>query len=226
MKLIILKIIFALSLSYDMGQVGRYQIEVQTKNGEEYTANFVIATYDKLESEFKSNTEFKDFLFNIYGLAHLDSLRLFKDFYYINYPEYSFRSEKLTAVLKEDRIKVSKKDIEEIRFISLDIIDHTGLVTQLNLNEIRLLQTEPVYIESYSIDAYQEAYSGLWILSYNEEMESEEIKRLMHEFKEEYEISTVNCNDNENYWIYREMIYDWQIELKEEKIYLIEVISP
>jgi len=226
MKLLILKLIFALSINCDMGNIGRYEIELRTKNGKELKANFTIATYDKLESEFKSDNEFKNFIFNIYGAKHLDSLRFFKEFHYINFPEYNNRDEKLTAILKEDWITISKSDIIEMKFNSLKIIDYIGLATQLNIDEIKLLQKEPNYINSYSIDSYQEGYSDLWILSYNKEIDEKRLNQIVQKFKDEYERKTVKSEHNNNSWIYREMMNKWQNELKMKKVYLIEITNP
>lgn len=226
MKLLLLKMILALSMNCDMGNIGRYEIEVHTKNGTRFNANFTVATYDKLKSEFKSNYEFKDFIFNTSAIKHLDSLRLFKKFYYINYPKYSQRSEKLTAVLKEDWITVAKSDIEAIGFKSLKMIDYIALATQLNLPEIRLLRTKPVFINMYSIDAHQEGYSNLWLLSYNPKIKSEALNKLVHDFKAQYEGKTQKGEHDKNSWVYQEMITNWQKELKEKKVYLIEIINP
>lgn len=226
MKLLLLNIIFVLSLNTDLGNIGRYEIELQTKNGDIFEVNFVIATYDNLETEFTSKNEFKKFLFNIYGVEHLDSLKFFKDFHYVNYPEYKDRKEKLTAILKEDWITISKSDIVEMKFKSLEVLDYIGLATQLKIDEIKLLQSEPNFMNAYSIDAYQEVHTQLWLLSYNDEINEKDLNQVVHQFKEKYSNKTIEGEHDKNSWIYREMINNWQKELKTKEILLIEVSRP
>ncbi len=205
---------------------GLYEIEFQLKNGKEFKAYYTIATYDKLESAFKSDSEFKKFIFNVYGVHHLDSLRIYKDFHYINFPVYEHRSEKLIAILNEDLMTISKSDIKAMKFKSFKEIDHVGLYTQLDFQEILLFQNEPNYMDSYSIDAFQEVHTDISLLSYNQEINEKELNQLVRKFKEEYGARTEKDEHMKNSWIYREMINEWQKKLKTRNVHLIEVTYP
>ena len=226
MKLVILNLSLILFLNVDSGNIGRYEVELNTKFGEKFKAYITIATYDNLESDFSSDKKFKNYLFNIYGFTQIDSFQFYKEFHYVNFPEYKNRSEKLTSVLQEDWIHLAKSDIEKIKIKSFKKIDYIGIKTKLNQEDIKQLQDKPEFVDQYSIDEYQEAYSDLWILSYNPKIKSSDLGEIVQVFKMLYESKTTKGKDNKNSWIYRDMIDDWQIELKKMKVYLLEISNP
>lgn len=226
MKLLIINLVLICFPNIDVGNIGRYEVELRTKFGDEFKAYITIATYDKLESVFDSDEKFKDFLFNVYGLEQLDSLQFYKKFHFVNFPEYNSRNEKLTFVLQEDWINLAKSDIGRIKFKSFKKTDYIGFQTKLSLKEIKQFQIKPEFIDKYSIDEHQEAYSDLWILSYNPKMKSSELSEIVKEMKNDYESKTAKGKDDENSWVYRKMISKWQIKLKKMEVYLIEVSNP
>jgi hypothetical protein len=225
MKLFIIGLVIALCFSVDPGNIGRYEVEVSTQSGETFNAFITVATYDALVSEFSSDAEFKDFLFNVYGWSHLDSLTFFKKFYYINYPEYQKRKEQLTAVLKEDRVTISKSDISKISFRSLTKTDFGGLKTALNIEEVKLLKNKPQLSKTYTIDPSQEGYTELWLLSYNKQIDAAELDEIVRDFKLKYTSETKKRSDHENSWTYERMLNEWKMALKKQSIYLIEVMD-
>ena len=44
--------------------------------------------------------------------------------------------------------------------------------------------------------------------------------------KNDYDSKTAKGKDDENSWVYREMMSKWQIKLKKMEVYLIEVSNP
>lgn len=226
MKLAIILLFLSLNLHADLGEVGRYQVKIRTTQGVELNLFMTIGSYDKLETAFSSNTAFKEFIFNIRGLSDIDSLTFYKKFYFIKYPQYPSRKENLTWVLDKDFIKLAKSDIETMQYISFQKTDHTGLANKLNFDEIKLLQTKPEFISTYSIDAYEEGYSDEWIISYNPMMKEPQIKAVLTVMKQEYLQSTIYCTQNDKSWIYPILIDKWCEKLKIIDVFLIRVIAP
>ena len=137
MKLLILHLALISLLNTDAGNIGRYEVEIKTKFEEEFKGYITVETYDNLKSDFDSDKDFKSFLFNLYGYNQLDTFQFYKEFHFVNYPEYKNRSEKLTSVLLEDWINLAKVDIEEIKFVSFKKIDFIGIITKLSKKEIK-----------------------------------------------------------------------------------------
>jgi hypothetical protein len=226
MKIIILSLLINLIGGIGPGNIGRYEVELKTTDGKKLNAYLTVTTFQTLESEFNSNVEFENFLFNKTDCQYLDTLNFFKRFYFVDYPEYNYRSEKLISILPEDWIHLAKTDIEEIKFVSFNKIDFVSIRTKLNQREIKLLQTEPIFIDQFSIDENQEDYSNLWILSYNQKIKSLELSEIVQKFKTEYETKTTRGKDNENSWVYSDMMTEWRIKLKKMDVYIIEVTNP
>ena len=72
-------ILFALTSS-GPGNIGRYELEIETKSGKKYKAFFSVAMYETFQTNFDSNERFTNYLFNLNIHSHIDSISFFKNF--------------------------------------------------------------------------------------------------------------------------------------------------
>ena len=226
MKLISLFLLLNILNNFDAGYRGRYEVVIKSDQDIFIHAYITVATYDKLEPVFASDKMFKSFLFNLQGYSQKDSLDFYKRFYYVDYPVYNGREEKLVATLETDRIRIAKSDINEISFVSFKKTNFLFLQTQLNLDEITLFQSPPDYIDLFSIDPQQEGMKNLWVVSYNPDFTAEEIKQVLNAIRREYRLKRI-----EDDWIRNAYEYERIFEISEKKlraydIYLIRVVDP
>ncbi len=226
MKFITFFLLISVLNGFDAGYIGRYEVVIKNEEDQSIHAFITVATYDKLESAFESNETFKSFLFNLQGYSQKDSLDFYKQFYYVDYPVYKGRKEKLVTTLESDRIRIAKSDVKELRYISFKKTNFLFLQTELNLEEITLFQSPPEYVDLFSIDPGQERMKNLWVVSYNPDFMEPEIKQILNAIRREYRLKRT-----EDDWIRNSYVYERLFDVSEKKlraydIYLVRVIDP
>lgn len=226
MKFITLFLLVNVLHNFDAGYIGRYEVVIKNEKDQSIHAFITVATYDELESAFESNEMFKSFLFNLQGYSQKDSLDFYKQFYYVDYPVYKGRKEKLVTTLETDRIRIAKSDVKELRYISFKKTNFLFLQTQFNLEEIKLFQSPPEYIDLFSIDPEQEGMQNLWVVSYNPDFTEAEIKQILNAIRRAYRLKRT-----EDDWIRNSYVYERLFEVSEKKlrvygVYLVRVVDP
>lgn len=128
-----------------------------------------------------------------------DTITIYDTIYSLEYPKFDLY--KLTAIPSNDLIKVPVYVIKNIRILSLEPcqewlterdskdyeyyyawVGHTMPIMELELNEIQLLNSEPVAICSFH-DPLSE-FGGYWIISYSKSIDEIEIKKIFEEYKD------------------------------------------
>jgi len=223
MKLLALFLCLNFFNKTDTGEYGRYRVEITTSQGQQLKAYITISAYEKLETNFETEEVFKKYLFGLYGYEEMDSLNFCRQLRYINYPSFDNNGEKLVANLDRDWIRLAKSDIVSLKFISFKTLGRVALSTKLSAEEIMLFQKEPFYVGTFSIDSQVEAFTGLWILSYNAELEEPEVNEVVAAIKEAYEERKETEDYIQNFGIYENLFLLSQKKLWDYGVYLIRV---
>jgi len=223
MKFLLLLLSLSLLNKTNAGEYGRYRVEIETTQGQHLKAYINIANYTKLKTEFETDELFKNYLFNLYGHEHLDSLDFCRQLRYINYPTFDNMGEKLVANLDRDWIRLAKSDIAGMRFVSFKEVGRLALKTKLSAEEILLFQKEPFYVGTFSIDREVETFTSLWVLSYNSDLEEEEVNEILSAIKEAYEERKVVDDYLQNFGIHEDLFLMSQKKLWDYGVYLVRV---
>jgi hypothetical protein len=208
------------------GNSARYEVEIETEDGRDMKAYILVATYDELKASFEQPEDFKTFLFQLQSYAFRDTFDFFRQFYHINYPPYPNREEPLMVVLPKDRFQLARRDIKKLSFLSYTKTSFGGLTTELTLEEVGLLRTPPVYYQAYPLAPSMVEYTRVWLLSYNPAFNKKELDEQAASFQKEFAERTNNTDRYEQSWVFRDMMNEWQPRLKEEDVFLLEVVAP
>ena len=204
------KIILILTISLLIGKVCadggncvRYQIGITILNGD-YIEGFIYENNYQPKFEFDSLT-IKDFILqNCHDKENKLTVYLnVKELIFPKLIEFIQDCDfHLNATSSDNIIKIDSKDIKEIKLIEFntchncdkyDLQDgfywvgiYPNVITELTKNEIDLLQTEPISTNDfyYPIDEY----SLFKVLSYNDSVDTETLKKLCDEFLQSLKI--------------------------------------
>ncbi len=223
MKLLAMLLCLNFFNTTDVGDHGRYRVEITTTEGHQLKAYITISTYGELQTDFETDDIFKKYLFELEGYEDLDSLTFCRQLRYINYPPFDNDGEQLIANLDRDWISLAKSDIAKLKFVAFKPLRRVALSTKLTGEEIMLFQKEPFYVGTFSIDSQVEKFTGLWVLSYNYEMEEEEVNEIITAIKEAYEARKVVDDYLQNFGIYENLFLLSQKKLWDYGIYLLRV---
>ncbi len=223
MKLLAILLCLNFFNTTDTGEYGRYRVEITTTEGHQLKAYITISTYGELKTEFETDKMFKDYLFGLYGYEDLDSLKFCRQLRYVNYPPFDNNGEKLVASLDRDWISLAKSDILRLKFVFFKPLGRLALATKLTGEEIVLFQKEPFYVGTFSIDPQVEDFTGIWILSYNSDLEEGEVNEIIAAIKETYEERKVVDDYLQNFGIHENLFLLSQKKLWDYGVYLIRV---
>lgn len=181
----------------DAGNCARYEVEIQTSDGQSVRGFVFVVTYDIL-FQFKGN----ELLEYLKRNNSPDTLYLYKEIQQLKFPVTGIGSEKcyllFNAAPKENEIKILKNAIRAARLIAYttcsncDVADEKNgyywngviptVITELSGAEITLLQTKPVASIRFEHDEVEGYWDSYWMISYSPDHDLAMMKKLKDDF--------------------------------------------
>lgn len=191
----------------DAGYCILYKAKFNLKNGQSVTGYFRYSTYDSLKLNFTEKA-FNSFVDKLFENGN-DTLLIFLRIQSLKYPKIANGTEEylFPAIVEEDIYRLTRNDIISSHF--LDYLPHfekdnsdmnlfldcgaNSLISELNQNEIDLLQKPPVAYY-YCIPRNKIVEEAYELLSYNPEINESDLILCCDRFKKLDDIMK-NCKE-------------------------------
>ncbi|MFZ4740013.1 MAG: hypothetical protein ACOYLE_02490 [Bacteroidales bacterium] len=227
--IVLLLILSHLTIYADLGSCIRYKAKFELKNGQNVEGYFTCATYDTVSFKFTDKT-FNKFIDDFFSL-HSDTLILFLKFQPLIYPKQKDLGDArfpLQAVVSDDIIKITKKDILVSHFLgcllpigwklnkeNLGFYYCQWVIDELKQKEIDLLQQKPNAQLCVASD-----YQDYYLLSYNSKIGVNELK-LFKKRLISLKKTILNCKESNSFICYQRKYLNIKQELREKNVILL-----
>lgn len=204
---------------------GRYEVQIETQNGETVDAYITLQGAGPLLSAFDSKENFGSYLLNNQRTTS-DSLTFYSNFHCLKYPNFRGRKENLVAITPTDCFKMAASDIRNIAFKSFTPADDSTLETPLEAAEIDLLQQAPLSTKKLMVDLKlqkTELNCSIWLVSYNESISEMQTLRSIKLALDDYRTASATCAPDKKLELYKTWFQKWRTFFKANNMLLLEI---